>query len=472
MSEDLNLADQSAEIPDAVVLARPQINQDIGLGRGVYVSTYGCQMNVNDTERMYSLLEMANFAVVATPQEATVIIINACSIREKPVHKVYSEVGSYRKLKEKNPNLRIGVGGCVGQQEKENLIKTQPMIDFVFGTDTIDLLPQIIADVYLKNERVINTRVEHRAPYHVETLVRNPGISTFVNITKGCDNFCSFCIVPFTRGREKSRPLSHILLDVRNLVKRGAKEVTLLGQNVNSYKSEGEVGSVAGKVDFADLLEKVAKETDIERIRYTTSHPKDFNEKLMRVMADNQSKICEYVHLPFQSGSSRILELMNRGYTREEYISKIKTMKTLIPNLVLSSDIIVGFPGETEDEFLQTISLVEELQFETIYAYMYSSRPLTKAAKMDGHLPEAVKNERLNRLFDAHEKMAFAVVKKYEGQTLHVLVEKMNEQGKLYGRSTQNKSVHFLGSETLVGQTVPVKITQAFPNNMRGELVQ
>ncbi len=465
MSEDLILTDQSAQIPAEIFMVRPQINQDIGLGRGVYISTYGCQMNVNDTERMYSLLEMANFSVVLTPQEATVIIINACSIREKPVHKVYSEVGSYRKLKEKNPNLRIGVGGCVGQQEKENLIKTQPMIDFVFGTDTIDLLPQIIADVYLKNERVINARVEHRAPYHIETLVRNPGVSTFVNITKGCDNFCSFCIVPFTRGREKSRPLSHILLDVRSLVKRGAKEVTLLGQNVNSYNSEGEA-------DFADLLEKVAKETDIERIRYTTSHPKDFNEKLMRVMADNQSKICEYVHLPFQSGSSRILELMNRGYTREEYINKIKTMKTLIPNLVLSSDIIVGFPGETEEEFLQTISLVEELQFETIYAYMYSSRPLTKAAKMDGHLPEAIKNERLNRLFDAHEKMAFALVKKYEGQTMHVLVEKMNEQGKLYGRSTQNKSVHFLGSESLVGQTVPVKITQAFPNNMRGELVQ
>ncbi len=465
MNNELLSSLEIPNIPSNPTTPAPQVNQDIGLGRGVYVSTYGCQMNVNDTERMYSLLEMANFSVVATPQEASVIIINACSIREKPVHKVYSEVGSYRKLKEKNPNLKIGVGGCVGQQEKENLIKTQPMIDFVFGTDTIDLLPHIIADVYLKNERVINARVEHRAPYHIETLVRNPGVSTFVNITKGCDNFCSFCIVPFTRGREKSRPMSHILMDVRNLVKRGAKEVTLLGQNVNSYKSEGEA-------DFADLLEKVAKETDIERVRYTTSHPKDFNEKLMHVMANNQSKICEYVHLPFQSGSSRILELMNRGYTREEYISKIQKMKTLIPNLVLSSDIIVGFPGETEDEFQQTISLVEELQFETIYAYMYSSRPLTKAAKMDGHLPEAIKNERLNRLFDAHEKMAFAVVKKYEGQVLQVLVEKKNEQGKLYGRSTQNKSVHFLGSESLVGQTVPVKITQAFPNNMRGELVQ
>ncbi len=462
---NLNASEVDSEIP----FSKPSVNQDIGLGRGVYVSTYGCQMNVNDTERMYSLLEMANFAIVSTPQEASLIIINACSIREKPVHKVFSEVGSYRKLKEKNPDLKIGVGGCVGQQEKENLIKTQPMIDFVFGTDNIDVLPQIISEVYSGNKKVVNARFEHRAPYHIETLVRNPGVSTFVNITKGCDNFCSFCIVPFTRGREKSRPMSHILMDVRNLVKRGAKEVTLLGQNVNSYKSINDDSTV---FDFADLLEKVAKETDIERIRYTTSHPKDFNEKLMHVMADNQTKICEYVHLPFQSGSSQILEQMNRGYTREEYIQKIQTMKKLIPNLVLSSDIIVGFPGETEDDFLQTVSLVEELQFETIYAYMYSSRPMTKAAKFEGHLPEPVKNERLNRLFDAHEKMAFALVKKYEGQILQVLVEKKNEQGKLYGRSTQNKSVHFLGSESLIGQTVPVKITQAFPNNMRGELVQ
>ena len=463
--ENLNITAIDSDIP----FIRPVVNQDIGLGRGVYVSTYGCQMNVNDTERMYSLLEMANFSIVSTPQEASLIIINACSIREKPVHKVYSEVGSYRKLKEKNPDLKIGVGGCVGQQEKENLIKTQPMIDFVFGTDNIDILPQIISDMYSENKKIVNARFEHRAPYHIETLVRNPGVSTFVNITKGCDNFCSFCIVPFTRGREKSRPMSHILMDVRNLVKRGAKEVTLLGQNVNSYKSESESNTV---FDFADLLEKVAKETDIERIRYTTSHPKDFNEKLMHVMANNQNKICEYVHLPFQSGSSQILEQMNRGYSREEYIHKIQTMKKLIPNLVLSSDIIVGFPGETEADFLQTISLVEELQFETIYAYMYSSRPMTKAAKFEGHLPEPVKNERLNRLFDAHEKMAFALVKKYEGQILQVLVEKKNEQGKLYGRSTQNKSVHFLGSESLIGQTVPVKITQAFPNNMRGELVQ
>lgn len=461
MNENMATPTPSESIPTSA----NAINHDIGLGRGVYVSTYGCQMNVNDTERMYSLLEMANFSIVPTPQEASLIIINACSIREKPVHKVYSEVGTYRKLKEKNPGLKIGVGGCVGQQEKENLIKTQPMIDFVFGTDNIDALPQIVADVFETNKKIVNAKFEHRAPYHIETLVRNPGVSTFVNITKGCDNFCSFCVVPYTRGREKSRPLSHVLLDVRNLVLRGAKEVTLLGQNVNSYKSED--GS-----DFADLLEKVAKETDVQRIRYTTSHPKDFNEKLMHVMADNQNKICEYVHLPFQSGNSRILNLMNRGYTREEYISKINLMKKYIPNLVLSTDIIVGFPGETEAEFQDTLSMVQEVEFETIFAFMYSPRPFTKAAKMEGQLEEAVKNERLNRLFDVHEKMAFELVKKYEGQTLDVLVENVNGNGKVFGRSTQNKSVHFLGSESLIGKTVSVKITQAFPNNMRGELVQ
>lgn len=449
-----------------MLIPKTYINSDLGQGRGVYISTYGCQMNVNDTERMYSLLEMANFSVVNTPEEASVIIINACSIREKPVHKVYSEVGTYRKLKEKNPTLKIGVGGCVGQQEKDRLMKTQPMIDFVFGTDTIDSLPQLVAETYETGEKKVNTRVEHKAPYHVETLIRQPGVSTFVNITKGCDNFCSFCIVPFTRGREKSRPMSHILMDVRQLVNRGVKEVTLLGQNVNSYES-AEDGS-----DFADLLKAVATQTDIQRVRYTTPHPKDFNDKLFQILADHQDKIGEYAHMPVQSGNSRILQRMNRGYTREEYLEKINRMKQLIPNLVLSTDIIVGFPGETEEDFLDTVSLVEEVQFETIYAYVYSPRPFTKAAEFEDQLEESVKMERLNRLFDAHEKMAFELVKKYEGQTLQVLVEKINEQGKAQGRSSQNKLVYFLGSPDLIGKTVPVRVTQAFPNVIRGELVQ
>ncbi|MBC7420703.1 MAG: tRNA (N6-isopentenyl adenosine(37)-C2)-methylthiotransferase MiaB [Bdellovibrio sp.] len=443
---------------------RPQFDQDLGKGRGVYISTYGCQMNVNDTERMYSLLEMANFSVVQTPQEASIIIINACSIREKPVHKVYSEVGTYRKLKEKNPDIKIGVGGCVGQQEKDKLMKTQPMIDFVFGTDNIDTLPTLVAEAYNTGAKLVDAKFAHKAPYHVETLVRNPGISTFVNITKGCDNFCSFCIVPFTRGREKSRPINHILMDIRTLVNRGVKEVTLLGQNVNSYESEG-------GIDFADLLKAVATQTDIQRVRYTTPHPKDFNDKLFNVLADHQDKIGEYAHMPVQSGNSRILQRMNRGYTREEYVEKINRMKELIPNLVLSTDIIVGFPGETEEEFQDTMSLVHEVGFETIYAYVYSPRPFTKAAEFTDQVPEDVKSERLNRLFDSHEAMAFPLAKKYEGQVLNVLVEKINDQGKAQGRSTQNKLVYFMGSESLIGQTVPVKVTQAFPNTIRGELV-
>lgn len=443
-----------------------QVNTNVGDGRTVYISTYGCQMNVNDTERMHSLLEMQNFTAVDKPEDASLIIINSCSVREKPVHKVYSEVGRFRKLKNKNPDLKIGVGGCVGQQEKDTLMKTQPMIDFVFGTDQIDALPHLVTKTYEGEKRQVATKFEHRAPYHIDTMVRNPGVATFVNITKGCDNFCTFCVVPYTRGREKSRPLQHILTDIRHLVKRGMKEVTLLGQNVNSYSGDD------GKVDFADLIALVAKETDVERIRFTTSHPKDFNQKLADTMAAHSDKVMEYIHLPFQSGNSRILDRMNRNYTREHYLEKIAMLKKTIPNAVFSTDIIVGFPGETEEEFQDTMSLVQEVGFETIYAFAYSPRPFTKAAKFEEQLPEDVKNERLNRLFDAHEAMAFEMVKRYEGQVLRVLVESVDRDfGKVHGRSTGNKLVHFLGTPDLIGKTVDVKITKAFPAVFRGELV-
>ncbi len=440
--------------------------------KGFYISTYGCQMNVNDSDRMATLLEMADYSPVQTPEEASLIIINSCSIREKPVHKVYSEVGTFRKLKEKNPNLKIGVGGCVGQQEKEKLIKNQPIIDFVFGTDTIDSLPQILMDLENppegRSQKIVRAQFEHRQPYHVETLVTNPGISTFVNITKGCDNFCTFCVVPYTRGREKSRPLKHIMSDVQTLIKRGVKEVTLLGQNVNSYESD--CGA-----DLADLMRQLAQQTSIERIRFTTSHPKDFDQKLVDVMYASQPKVCEYIHLPFQSGNSNILERMNRGYTREQYLEKIAMIKKAIPNVVLSTDIIVGFPGETESDFQDTLSLVKEVGFETIFAFKYSPRPNTKAAKFEDQVDEGVKSERLNRLFEMHDEIAFELVKRYEGQTLKVLVEKADTlmEGptiKLTGRSTQNKLVHFLGAREWVGSTVPVTITKASPAVFRGEV--
>lgn len=431
---------------------------------GVFISTYGCQMNVADTERMYALLEMQNYTPVASPELADVIIINSCSVREKPVHKVMSEVGTYRKLKMQNPNLKIGVGGCVGSQEKGKLIETQPLIDFVFGTDNIEALPEIVGEVVSTRKKKVETHFRHREPYHIETLIRNPGVATFVNITKGCDNFCSFCVVPFTRGREKSRPLSDILQDVHRLTERGVKEVTFLGQNVNSYTSE--CGA-----NFAQMLERVAQETRLERIRFTTSHPKDFDQELVNVMYQNQDKICEYIHLPFQSGNSRILELMNRGYTRQDYLDRIQMIRKYLPQVVFSTDIIVGFPGETEAEFQDTVSMVESVGFETIFAFKYSPRPMTKAAQFTDQVDEKVKSDRLERLFQSHERMAMQTVKRYEGSTLKVLLEDYDQaRGNLSGRSTQNKLVYVPGPADLVGKTVDVKITKAMPSVLRGEL--
>lgn len=439
----------------------------LGKAQGVFISTYGCQMNDNDSERMLALLEMMDYVQVTTPEQASLIIINSCSVREKPVHKVHSEVGRYRKLKELNPRLRIGVAGCVAQQEKEKLLKDIPLLDFVVGTDAIDRLPTVVQELYEGKAKLAAVRFEYQQPYHVQTLVRNPKVTAFVNITKGCDNFCTFCIVPFTRGRERSRPLSHLLEDVKKLVGRGVKEVTLLGQNVNSYLSE--CGA-----DFGQLLRKLSEETGIERIRFTTSHPKDFNEDLIDIIAKNRHKVVPYIHLPVQSGNSEVLARMNRGYSREEYVTKAKMILEKIPGVALSTDIIVGFPGETEEQFAQTMSLLEEIPYENIYSFIYSPRPYTKAARFPDQLSDEVKNERLQRIQARHKEISFALAKKYEGQTLQVLVEDEANlsKGKLMGRSPENKTVLFHGGQGLIGQTVPVRITEAFPLAFQGELVQ
>lgn len=440
-------------------------NSDMGRGKGVYISTYGCQMNVNDTERMYSLLEMANYTPVSTPDQASLIIINSCSVREKPVHKVHSEVGRYKKMKQQNPDLKIGVAGCVAQQEKEKIMLDIPMVDFVMGTDAIDRLPEIVTDLH-QRDRVVAARFDHQKPYYIETLVRDPGVSTFVNIMKGCDNFCTFCVVPFTRGRERSRPLNDVMGDVNGLVKRGVKEVTLLGQNVNSYKSE--CGA-----NFGQLLNRLAQDTEIERIRFTTSHPKDFNRELVDLMQANRAKICEYIHLPVQSGNSDVLERMNRGYSREEYIETALMILDLMPGAVLSTDIIVGFPGETEEQFADTLSLLDEVPYESIFAFKYSPRPFTKAARWEDQVSDEEKSSRLDRLFSKHNEIAFGLAKKYSSQKLQVLVEKFDEAtGRCSGRSTQNKLVHFQGEKGLIGQTVPVLVTEAFPQTLRGEWIR
>lgn len=441
------------------------MNQNIGQGQGVFISTYGCQMNVNDTERMLALLEMVNFVPVATPDEASLIIINSCSVREKPVHKVHSEAGRYRELKEKNPRLRIGVSGCVAQQEKQKLLKDVPVLDFVFGTDAIDQLPEIVARAYDGKEKVVSARFENEKPYSVETLIRNPGVSTFVNIMKGCDNFCTFCVVPFTRGRERSRGLKELVSDIRALIQRGTKEVTLLGQNVNSYRSE--CGA-----DFAQLLRTLAEETDIERIRYTTSHPKDFNQELVDISQKYRSKICDYIHLPAQSGNSEVLARMNRGYTREQYLEKVKMIREGIPGVVLSTDIIVGFPGETSEQFEDTMSLCAEVRYDNIYSFKYSPRPFTKAARYEDQIPEDEKQRRLEALIDLQRDISFELAKDYDGQILDVLLDaKTDTEGQLQGRTTQNKLVFLNAPEALIGQTVPVKVLKAYPNVLRAELV-
>ena len=431
---------------------------------GVFITTYGCQMNVNDSERMFSLLEMVDYHPVDTPEEANLIIINSCSVREKPVHKVHSEVGRYRSLKAQNPKLRIGVGGCVAQQEKTKLLKDIPLLDFVFGTDAIDELPKLVLEAQGTKESLSNTRFQHNQPYQIETMIRNPGVSTFVNITKGCDNFCTFCVVPFTRGRERSRKLSELIQDIHNLVKRGVKEVTLLGQNVNSYKSE--CGA-----DFGQLLKTVATETDIQRIRYTTSHPKDFNQDLVEISQQYRDKICDYIHLPVQCGNSEVLERMNRGYTREDYLYKVEMIKKAIPGVALSTDIIVGFPGETEEQFLDTLSLIKEVGYDGIYAFKYSPRPFTKAARWTDHLSEDEKSERLERVFALQRPIALGLSQECIGQTYEILVEEVLEDGLAVGRNSQNRKTLFRDPNAKAGELAFVKINKARPSLLQGERV-
>ncbi len=434
------------------------------MDKGVFITTYGCQMNVNDTERMYSLLEMVGYRPVETPDESNLIIINSCSVREKPVHKVHSEVGRYKNLKAANPQLKIGVGGCVAQQEKKKLLKDIPLLDFVFGTDAIDELPSLVSKLEKDEDKINSTKFLHNQPYQVETMIRNPGVSTFVNITKGCDNFCTFCVVPFTRGRERSRKLSELVNDINNLTKRGVKEVTLLGQNVNSYKSE--CGA-----DFAALLKAVAVDTDIHRIRYTTSHPKDFNQELVEISEQYRDKVCDYIHLPVQCGNSEVLERMNRGYSREDYLKKVKMIKDTIPGVAFSTDIIVGFPGETEEQFQQTLSLIEEVQYDGIYAFKYSPRPFTKAARWEDHLSEEEKSERLERVFALQRPIALKLAQECIGQTYEVLVEEIAEDGMAFGRNTQNRKVKFEAGDVKPGDFAYVIVDKARPSLLTGRRV-
>ncbi len=433
----------------------------------LYLRTYGCQMNEVDSARIADVLAAAEaLAPAARPEDADVIVFNTCSVREKAQHKVFADLGRVKHLKRANPRLMIAVGGCVASQEGAGIVTRAPYVDVVFGPQTLHRLPELLA----KRRDTGTPQVDVSFP-EIEKFDRLPeprsvGASTFVSIMEGCSKYCSFCVVPYTRGEEVSRPFEDVVREIAALAARGAKEVTLLGQNVNAWR--GVIGGEAA--DFAELLRYVAEIDGLERIRYTTSHPREFTQRLIDAHAELPS-LAPHAHLPVQSGADRVLAAMKRGYTALEYRSIARRLRKARPGLSLSSDFIVGFPGETEADFEATLALARELQFDGSFSFLYSPRPGTPAAELPDATPQAVKRERLQRLQALLEAQARAVSESMVGGLERVLVEGPAKKGhgELAGRTANNRVVNFPGDAALVGRFADVRITAALSHSLRGE---
>ncbi len=431
----------------------------------VHIATFGCQMNEYDSSRMAGLLAELGYATAEEPDQADLILLNTCSVRERAAHKVYSYVGALKPLKERRPGLIIGVGGCLAQQEGQRLLDHIPHLDLVFGTDAIERLPELIADAARGRRRALTPR-----PVKAEIPLLKPAgpqLKAMVTVMQGCDNFCSYCVVPYVRGRERSRPAAEVLEEVAALVEAGVREVTLLGQNVNSYRDQ-----VSG-LDFPGLLARVAATDGLWRVRFTTSHPKDISPRLIEVMADEE-RVMEQLHLPVQSGSDRILAAMGRGYTRAQYLAKVADIRRRLPDIALGSDMIVGFPGESEEDFRHSLSLLEEVGYDFLFSFKYSDRPYTKARKLDGKLPEEVKSARLAELQARQREISLALHREQVGRVEEVLVEGPAKKGggQLTGRSRAGRAVNFAGPPELVGRLVQVRITEGLVNSLKGRLYQ
>lgn len=437
-----------------------------------YLKTYGCQMNELDGSQMGRLLSKQGYVPTSDPEEASVILINTCSIREKASHKVFSDVGRFRSLKLKNPGLILGVTGCQAQAEGMHLQKRFPYLDLVVGPDHTGRLPELVEKARREGgQHLAAVKLERREDYQFLNLLpeeEEGALKAFVTIMKGCDNFCSFCIVPFVRGREVCRDAEEIVAEVRQLAESGAKEVTLLGQNVNSY-GVGRHSKDPNAVSFPKLLRRIAEETAIERIRFTTSHPKDLSDELIDEFAANP-KLASHFHLPVQSGSDAVLERMYRGYTLEEYLNKARRLREARPDIALGTDLIVGFCGETEEEFQASMDLLEELRYDSIYSFAYSERPKTTAGLyFKDDVPEDVKQERLQRLQALQNRIGWEKNRDQVGKVLDILVEGPSRTGDSYaGRSSQNHVVHFDGTESDVGEILRIKITHAGANSLIG----
>jgi len=433
-----------------------------------YLETFGCQMNVVDSERIVDLLQCAGYRQVAAAAEADLILLNTCSIRDKAERKVYGHLGSFKPLKQQKPTLILGVGGCVAQQEGEQLLAKIPFLDLVFGTHNVHKLPELVRRVEAQRVRCRETEFLDRETRLQLFPQRRGGaaISRFVTVMQGCDNFCAYCIVPHVRGREVSRPSREILAEVRDLAAGGVREVTLIGQNVNSYGLKEN-----GEIPFADLLEQVHEIAGIERIRFTTSHPKDLSDELIGAFG-RLPKLCKHFHLPVQSGADPVLRAMNRGYGAGEYLAKVDRLQAVCPDIRLTSDIIVGFPGETEEDFAATLALVEKVRFADLYAFLFSPRPGTAAAELADALSPVQRQERFDRLLELQAGIGRAVWQQDVGRTLPVLVEGQSRQGagQLFGRTTWNRIVNFQGPGELIGRTVPVRVIRSYKNSQLGEL--
>ncbi|MBI4405296.1 MAG: tRNA (N6-isopentenyl adenosine(37)-C2)-methylthiotransferase MiaB [Deltaproteobacteria bacterium] len=435
--------------------------------KSIYIKTFGCQMNVYDSDRMRAGLEKNGFRPEPDVRRADVILLNTCSIREKAEHKVLSLLGQLRTLKDRDPHKVIGVAGCVGQRMGRALLQTIPALDFVVGPDAIDRLPGILEEVYSKGSRVVDTQLDGGGRVYSQPVPSAAWArpAEFLTVMKGCDHFCSYCIVPFVRGREKSRPIAEIIADVKRLVAAGAKEITFLGQNINTY-GKGTAETLSQLIDEADRV------TELERIRYVTSHPRDLNEELMSQFG-NTPKLCPALHLPFQAGSDRILKRMARFYTQAEYLAKVERLRHYCPDIALSTDVIVGFPGETEEDFKQTLHLLESVRFSGAFLFKYSSRPGTRASHFTDEVAEPVKEERLERA----QEIAYGWIKKEnegkKGRKEKCLIESLDKKGSYYmGRSLSNKVVHVLNAgAACLGKIIEVEITDATVASLKGYYV-
>ena len=438
----------------------------------LYIRTFGCQMNEYDSDKMADVLG-AHEELVKTdnPEEADVILFNTCSVREKAQEKVFHDLGRVKHLKQKNPNLIIGVGGCVASQEGEAIVARAPYVDLVFGPQTLHRLPSLIAERKASGRSQVDISFPEIEKFDNLPPARVEGASAFVSIMEGCSKYCTFCFVPYTRGDEIYRPLADVLAEVAGLAAQGVKEVTLLGQNVNAWRApvDGDGGEMA---DFAFLLECVHDIPGIERIRYTTSHPREMTQRVVDAYA-RLPKLVSHLHLPVQSGSDRVLAAMKRGYTILEYKSLVRKLRAARPDISLSSDFIIGFPGETEADFEATMKLIEDLGFDASFSFVYSSRPGTPAADLPDDTPQDVKLARLARLQKRIEAHAALISEGMVGSVQRILVEgpSRKDPNELAGRTDNNRVVNFAGNPRLIGHFVDVTIVSALPHSLRGEIV-